>query len=101
MYLKKVTIEACPIDKTCWGSLIGSIKFLDHIVELNVVNMQYLEPNLGHLCRVLKHHPTVEVLNLSNNQIQAYEPIIEMIIENEKIKSLDLRGNYLNEEILE
>lgn len=62
------------------------------------MNMQKLLRLLYHN---LKDNTTVEFLSLANNEIGNYKHINKLIKKNHTLHSLDIRGNYMNEDILE
>lgn len=53
------------------------------------------------LYKSLKHNDTMEHLSLANNEIFEYTYLNKLILKDRNLKTLDIRGNYMNEEILE
>lgn len=59
-----------------------------------------LQKHLHLLYRSLKRNHTLEYLSLGNNEIYDYKYINRLIQKNKTIHTLDIRGNYMSEEIL-
>ena len=60
-----------------------------------------MQGHLRLLYRSLKHNTTLEHLCIANNEIDDYKYINKLILQNHVVKRLDIRGNYMNEQILE
>ena len=56
---------------------------------------------LGLLYRSLKKNTCLEHLNLANNNIDEYKYINKIIRKNTNLHTINIKGNYMNEEILE
>ena len=56
---------------------------------------------MRYLFRCLRNNTTLEHLCLEENEIDNYKYINKLIRNNHFIHKLDIRGNYMNEEILE
>ena len=60
-----------------------------------------MEKHLRVLYRSLKDNHSLEFLSLANNEIDCYKYIYKLIHKNNTIHTLDITGNYMNEDILE
>ena len=60
-----------------------------------------MQQHLGLLYRSLKKNTSLEHLNLANNAIFEYKYLNKLILKNKDLHTLDIRGNYMNEDILE
>lgn len=100
--LNALHIENCPTKKENTVKLIRSLKTNDHLKRLSLVDLSHMEmQKLLHLLyRSLKRNSTLEYLSLSNNEIYDYKYINKLIKKNKTIHTLDIRGNYMSEEIL-
>lgn len=63
--------------------------------------MMNIQKYLRLMFRSLKSNTTLEHLRLEENEIDNYKYINKLIRNNHFIHKLDIRGNYMNEEILE
>ena len=52
------------------------------------------------LYKSLKDNTTLEHLSLANNEIDEYKYIKKLVMKNSVLRTLDIRGNYMNEDIL-
>lgn len=94
-------IENCTIHEQYLAQFLNMLKTNKTIKSLSFVNMMNMQKFLKRLFRCLKRNTTLEHLCLKENEIDNYDYINKLIRKNHFIHKIDVRENYMNEEILE
>lgn len=86
--------------KSYFRNLIMSLKNNKHLKHLSFVNLVNMQALLRLLYRCLRENETLEYLSLANNGIHEYKYINKLIMKNHVLRTLNIRGNVMNEDIL-
>ena len=97
----ELRIENCPISETSLESFLKSLRENTHLKRLSLIDLKDFPKFMKVLYKAMKYNSTLEYLSIANNSIVQYKYIDKMIAKNKKIHTLDIRGNSMNEEILE
>ena len=100
LWLQTLHIENSPILKVYMGEIIRSLAGNTKLKHLALVNQMNMQKHLRLLYRSLRDNTTLEHLSLANNEIYEYKHIRKLIQKNHVLRTIDVRGNYMNEEIL-
>lgn len=82
-------------------SFLISLKENTHLKRLSLIDLKNFPKFMKDLYKAMKYNSTVEYLSIKNNSIVNYKYIDKLIAKNKKMHTLDIRGNNMNEEILE
>ena len=94
-------IENCTLRDEYLRDFLSAFRTNTIIKSLSLVNIMNMQKYLRLMFRSLKNNTTLEHLCLEENEIDNYKYINKLIRNNHFIHKLDIRGNYMNEEILE
>lgn len=100
--LNALHLESCTIKREFTVKIIKSLRTNEHMKRLSLVDLNCMEMQkmLRLLYSSLKSNTSLEYLSLSNNEIYDYKYINKLIRKNKLIHTLDIRGNYMSEDIL-
>ena len=99
--IQTLHIENCIIRDDHLRGFLDAMKTNMNIKSLSFVNMRNMQKYLRLMYISLKKNTTLMHLCLEENEIDNYKYINKIIQKNHHIRKLDLRGNYMNLEILE
>ena len=100
IYLQSLTIESSPIMRSYFKAIILSLKNNKHLKHLGLVNVMHMQSLLRLLYRSLRDNTTLEHISLANNGIHEFKHINKLIMKNHVLRTIDIRGNVMNEDIL-
>ena len=95
--LNVVHMENVNIDERGLKTIIKACKKMKGLKELRLINMHLGVGNsMQWVEKAFKRHPTLEILDLSNNDLKDYCHVAKILEKNRCIKKVNVRGNDMN-----
>ena len=101
--LTELNIINCNLDTQALAETLRSLKNLEKLQKLSLVEMPKIfdKKSLRLLYRCCVKHPSLTHLNLMKNQIEYYEPLVELLKQTKNLQMLNISGNYMTEVVIQ